>query len=706
MLLSIGMIVKNEENNLRLCLEAMRSILENTDCELIIADTGSTDSTVVIAREFTDNVFHFEWCGDFAAARNATLNRAHGEWFMAVDADEIFENTVPLTEFFNSGEFRTFNSATFIVRNYSDKELSRHTDFNAPRLVKIRKGTHYEHPVHECLTPFAEPVKILDAAADHLGYISKDNWEFHRQKCERNLELLLKQLAQNKEDYFCLYNLCQTYTAMSDYENASRCCEEGLKYAGDRLIKYSLYLYRAKLFLNLGKLAEALDTVNEYISSKSPEMGTIATDMEMYFLEADCNYRLENYHAAAVSYNKYLKLLSGYKQGSYRTSDTLQHSINFTDDASCGQALFRLADTLLKTYDYKKAVTVIASALNSLPESAEYTLTSLSKLCLMDYSADFSGILGLYKEADIRLRGLLRSFLEKALDDETKKMSVLNGFALGERDDTDYSELMRLRLGYFEGTLTNEKIEGFLVKRRTFEPYYADVVCFVLQYCESVETIASSMEASDLWPCLNSQYLHIGDLPALICGFCDRNGPFQETASVGTVLWLMELYHWGLSSLSLRPEQAKTLFLAYAETSRAYLSTIFRDECLTEENVCCIDKRLRAGFYCMLAANAFYEKRISNYLDYLDSVLIFSPDLKGGISLLYDVLVSESDGNDEKWLLFQYYAASVKADISVLIDHNEWQKAASLLKSYEEIYPDDPDIKNINALITAQKLRT
>nr|AIA88056.1 Glycos_transf_2 [uncultured Acetohalobium sp.] len=74
------------------CLTAVRPILDEIPSELIIADTGSTDRTLEISKQFTDKVFHFEWCNDFSAARNAVLKRAQGKWFLSLDGDEIFEN--------------------------------------------------------------------------------------------------------------------------------------------------------------------------------------------------------------------------------------------------------------------------------------------------------------------------------------------------------------------------------------------------------------------------------------------------------------------------------------------------------------------------------------------------------------------------------------------------------------------------------------
>ena len=64
--LSQCMIVKNEEQNIR------RALLwgKGRVCEQIVVDTGSTDRTVDIAREMGARVYHFEWCGDFSAAKN------------------------------------------------------------------------------------------------------------------------------------------------------------------------------------------------------------------------------------------------------------------------------------------------------------------------------------------------------------------------------------------------------------------------------------------------------------------------------------------------------------------------------------------------------------------------------------------------------------------------------------------------------------
>ena len=89
--LSVIMIVKDEAGCLPQCLESVRGIAD----ELVIADTGSTDDTVAIARRFGAKVFHIPWEDDFASARNRTIAAASGDWLLHMDADELLDPEVP-----------------------------------------------------------------------------------------------------------------------------------------------------------------------------------------------------------------------------------------------------------------------------------------------------------------------------------------------------------------------------------------------------------------------------------------------------------------------------------------------------------------------------------------------------------------------------------------------------------------------------------
>ena len=81
---SMCMIVKNEQSILKRCLDSYAGIYD----ELIIVDTGSTDNTKEIAAQYTDKVYNFAWCDDFAEARNFAFSKASCDYILSVDADE------------------------------------------------------------------------------------------------------------------------------------------------------------------------------------------------------------------------------------------------------------------------------------------------------------------------------------------------------------------------------------------------------------------------------------------------------------------------------------------------------------------------------------------------------------------------------------------------------------------------------------------
>jgi glycosyltransferase involved in cell wall biosynthesis len=85
MALSLCIIVKNEETTLPKTLDSVKGVVDET----IVLDTGSTDRTCEIAQEFGARVYRFEWCNDFAAARNECLKYATGDWILVLDADEV-----------------------------------------------------------------------------------------------------------------------------------------------------------------------------------------------------------------------------------------------------------------------------------------------------------------------------------------------------------------------------------------------------------------------------------------------------------------------------------------------------------------------------------------------------------------------------------------------------------------------------------------
>lgn len=85
--LALSMIVRDAAATLRGCLESARGVAD----EIVIADTGSADGTIAIAREFGASVVSIPWRDDFAEARNIALAAVRSDWVLVLDADELLD---------------------------------------------------------------------------------------------------------------------------------------------------------------------------------------------------------------------------------------------------------------------------------------------------------------------------------------------------------------------------------------------------------------------------------------------------------------------------------------------------------------------------------------------------------------------------------------------------------------------------------------
>jgi glycosyltransferase involved in cell wall biosynthesis len=81
--LSVAIITLNEEANLARTLASVQFA-----DEIILIDSGSTDSTTEIAQSFRAKVFTEPWKG-FAAQKNSAIDKCSSAWVLAIDADEV-----------------------------------------------------------------------------------------------------------------------------------------------------------------------------------------------------------------------------------------------------------------------------------------------------------------------------------------------------------------------------------------------------------------------------------------------------------------------------------------------------------------------------------------------------------------------------------------------------------------------------------------
>lgn len=183
--ISLCMIVKNEEQVLSRCLDSVAALMD----EIIIVDTGSTDRTKEIAAQYTDRIYDFAWCDDFAAARNYAFSLATKEYIYAPDADEYLDEV-------NQRRFLILKEAMLPDIEIVQMQYVTPPDYNTvqnckrelrPKLFKRLRTFTWVDPVHE--TVRTEPV-IYDS----------DIQIFHRPHtlhCKRDFELFQKAFARD-----------------------------------------------------------------------------------------------------------------------------------------------------------------------------------------------------------------------------------------------------------------------------------------------------------------------------------------------------------------------------------------------------------------------------------------------------------------------------------------------------------------------------
>ncbi len=207
--ISVCMIVKNEEDKLETCLKSLKPIAD----EIIVVDTGSTDSTKEIASRYTDKVSDFTWTGSFSDARNHAFSLAGCEYIYSADADEELDEE-NIKKFLDLK--RDLDPQIDIVQMYYCNQLQNNTIYSfdrelRPKLYKRLRPFTWEETIHEAVR--LNPV-IFDSDIDIIhrpgeGHAARDLAAFERlivkEGClsERLLEIYCKELfiAGERENY-------------------------------------------------------------------------------------------------------------------------------------------------------------------------------------------------------------------------------------------------------------------------------------------------------------------------------------------------------------------------------------------------------------------------------------------------------------------------------------------------------------------------
>jgi glycosyltransferase involved in cell wall biosynthesis len=232
--LALVMIVRDEERSLARCLNSLHEAVD----QIVILDTGSTDGTIEIARRYGAEVHHFDWCDDFAAARNAALEHSRADWNLMLDADEwlvgglasLGPATIPPLR----GGPAKFCGCIQIA-DEGEPEARRRSFI--PRLLP--RGVRYRGRVHE--QPVTGlPLVRLPVLVLHDGYSA----EHLKRKEGRNVSLLRQEIDIRPDDPYLLYQLGRQYLTMGDNAAAADCLTVAReKSSAEDATRHSIIIY-------------------------------------------------------------------------------------------------------------------------------------------------------------------------------------------------------------------------------------------------------------------------------------------------------------------------------------------------------------------------------------------------------------------------------------------------------------------------------
>ena len=226
--LTACVIVKNEEKNIGSWLRCMEQIAD----EIVVVDTGSTDATKSLVRASRAQLYDFAWTGDFAAAKNFALSKAHGNWIAFLDADETFTaasiQRIPKLLRELHPQVRIAGVMCRLV-NVDPADHDRFIGATVQlRLFRNLSILRYQGRIHEALTvPKNRMVELVkDVEIIHTGYSSV----LVKRKLQRNLDLLEKKIAsqQGEPTPRDVRYLMDCYYGLADYPKAIECADRAL----------------------------------------------------------------------------------------------------------------------------------------------------------------------------------------------------------------------------------------------------------------------------------------------------------------------------------------------------------------------------------------------------------------------------------------------------------------------------------------------
>jgi glycosyltransferase involved in cell wall biosynthesis len=245
---SLAMIVKDAADTLRGILEEAAGFCD----ELVVVDTGSSDSTAEIARERGATVHDFEWVDDFAAARNFAFDQCHGEWIVWLDHDDRVPT--PAQKAFAELKQKVMGSADVDAvmvpyrTGFADADPSICTfSFDRERVIRRAAGLRWGGVVHEVIG--VAPGRSLRWPAAWVEHRSTPG---DAKDADRNLKILERAVIGGDRSARTLFYYANELRDHRRWEKALTIYREYLSHDAVDWEKYAALLYMSECAAALG----------------------------------------------------------------------------------------------------------------------------------------------------------------------------------------------------------------------------------------------------------------------------------------------------------------------------------------------------------------------------------------------------------------------------------------------------------------------
>ena len=179
--LSVAIITKNEEENLRDCLQSVAFA-----AQIVVVDSASSDATPAIAAEFGCDFYTESWHG-FGPQKQIAIDRCSRPWVLVLDADErIPPETAEVIRKITAGELAaaagavktsgspadasaSVNGFSFPRKNFFAGRWIRHAGWWPDRVVRLfrrQAGRMTQAAVHEAVEVDGRIIE-LDVPIEH-----------------------------------------------------------------------------------------------------------------------------------------------------------------------------------------------------------------------------------------------------------------------------------------------------------------------------------------------------------------------------------------------------------------------------------------------------------------------------------------------------------------------------------------------------------